>query len=738
MGINLDISKRKLVEEKLRESLQEVGNLRAALDEHAILTITDAQGRITFANDKFCAISQYTREELLGQDHRLINSGFHPKGFIRELWAMITEGRAWHGEIKNRAKDGSFYWVATTIVPFLDEGGKPRQYVAIRADITERKRAEERAVWLVRQMGEQALPESETRYRNTLDSMMEGCQIIGHDWRYLYVNNVAAQHNRRPAAEFLGRTLMETSPGVESTPLFAAIRRCLKERSAEQLETTILYPDGSSAAFQLGVQSVPEGVFILSLDITERKHAAEALQTSMEEFRTLAEAMPQIVWITRADGWNIYFNQHWMDYTGLTLEESLGHGWNKPFHPDDQQRAWNAWETATTKFTTYSLECRLRRADGVYRWWLIRGAPLKDANGTILKWFGTCTDIHDLKETEAQLRESEERFRGAFENSAIGMALVNLKGRFVRVNGALCGIVGRSAQELLGCTFQDITYPDDLEADLAKVGALLAGEIDHYQMEKRYLHKAGHVVWVLLASTLVRDTEGQPVHFVAQIKDITERHEAEQRIKASLEEKVVLLREIHHRVKNNMQVVTSLLQLQSGYLYDPRDAEIFKECQARIHAMSLVHDRLYRSGNLATIDFSAHLRELTALISRGQSNTPDRIRLVVECDPVEVNLDTAIPLGLIAAELITNAFKHAFADRSDGGIITVRLTRSEGQRCTLSVQDDGVGLPDGFEPEKARSLGLRLIRALSGQLRGELSIGAAGIGCSVSLKFIAI
>jgi PAS domain S-box-containing protein len=735
-GINLDISRQKLVEEKLRESLQEVGNLRAALDEHAIVAITDEQGRITFVNDKFCAISQYTSEELLGQDHRLINSGFHPKDFIRELWATITQGRVWHGEIKNRAKDGSFYWVATTIVPFLDQQGKPRQYLAIRADITERKHAEERAVWLVRQLGEEALRESEARYRNTLDSMMEGCQIIGHDWRYLYVNNVAARHSRRPATEFLGRTLMETSPGVESTPLFAAIRRCLKERSAEQLETTILYPDGTSAAFQMGVQSVPEGAFILSLDITERKHAAEAVRTSMEEFRTLAEAMPQIVWITRADGWNIYFNQHWMDYTGLTLEESLGNGWNKPFHLDDQQRAWDAWQDATTKFTTYSLECRLRRGDGIYRWWLIRGEPLIDANGVILKWFGTCTDIHDLKEAEAQLRESEERFRGAFENSAIGMALVSLKGRFMRVNGALCGIVGRTAEELLDCTFQDITYPADLDADLGNVRALLAGEIDHYQMEKRYVHKAGHVVWILLAVTLVRDTEGAPVHFVAQIENITERHEAEQRIQASLEEKVVLLREIHHRVKNNMQVITSLLQLQSGYLHDPRDAEIFKECQARIHAMSLVHDRLYRSGNLATIDFSVHLRELTALIIRGQSNAPERIRLVVESDPVEVNLDTAIPLGLIATELITNAYKHAFADRPDGGIITVRLKRSEGQRCTLSVEDDGVGLPDGFEPEKARSLGLRLVRALCGQLRGELSIATFGSGCRVSLEFM--
>ena len=262
---------------------------------------------------------------------------------------------------------------------------------------------------------------------------------------------------------------------------------------------------GSGRLFEVRIVMLSSNqVVIVIRDITERRRAAEALQTSLEEFRTLAEAMPQIVWITGPDGGNVYFNQHWVDYTGLTLEESLGDGWNKPFHPDDQQRAWHAWQHATATVGTYVLECRLRRADGVYRWWLIRGVPLRDATGNVLKWFGTCTDIHELKLAELEISRTNQaleaeiverkRAEDAAEtaNRAKSQFLANMSHE---IRTPLNGVLGMTELALgTDLTTEQREYLDMVKSSGQSLLTVINDILDFSKIEAGQAHRRRHPV----------------------------------------------------------------------------------------------------------------------------------------------------------------------------------------------------------------------------------------------------
>ncbi len=328
-------------------------------------------------------------------------------------------------------KDGTLLETEVTVKMLAD--GK---VIAFARDITERKKAEK------------FLKESEAKYRslveqaadgifvfnqqgNVLSANTSGCRMVGYEMIDLLKMNL---QDITPA-EYYGKQPIKLSKVNEGGPLL--------------VERQIIRKDGSIFLTEVSVQILADkNIQVIVRDITKRKKAEQALKESEKDLRTLAESMPQIVWITHADGWNIYFNQQWMDYTGLTLEESLGRGWNKPFHPDDQQRAWDAWQNAVTNLADYRLECRLRKHDGTYHWWLIRGVPQIGDNGEIIKWHGTCTDIEQIKKQE-EIIKKEKELSDSVINSLPGVFYFydeNLK--LLRWNKQLENVTGYSAAEL--------------------------------------------------------------------------------------------------------------------------------------------------------------------------------------------------------------------------------------------------------------------------------------------------
>src|SRR5690349_6245173 len=266
-------------EEALERSEKELADIKFALDESAIVAITDQRGIINYVNDKFCEISKYSREALLGQDHRIINSGYHPKEFIRNLWTTIAGGEVWRGEIKNRAKDGSFYWVDTTIVPFLNEAGKPYQYVAIRSDITERKRAEE-------QIREQA---------ELLDQAQDAILVRDLDQNILFWNKGAEKIYGWSADEVKGKNA-EALLFKEHSPQFDAAREAIISGGQWKGEMHQVRRDGAEIVVESRWTLVrdergqPKSILVINTDVTEKKRMESQFLRAqrMESIGTLA------------------------------------------------------------------------------------------------------------------------------------------------------------------------------------------------------------------------------------------------------------------------------------------------------------------------------------------------------------------------------------------------------------------------------------------------------------------
>lgn len=375
---------------------------------------------------------------------------------------------------------------------------------------------------------------------------------------------------------------------------------------------------------------------------------------------------------------------------------------------------WGTWVNLPRDQTEMGKEIVLDQK-GEQRAYDLRVSPLTSWQGYLVSRVVVIRDITARKRGEEEIR----KFKTISDRAGYGSAMCDIEGTLIYINESFAQMHGYTAEELMG---KHISVLHN-EAQMKDVNALhekLMERGDYTAEELWHKRKDNTVFPTLMNGTLIQNEEGIP-HFVAiTAVNITERKQAEDRIKQQLEEKEVLLREIHHRVKNNLQIVSSLLSLQSRYIKDKRDLEMLKESQNRIRSMALIHEKLYYSENLANIDSREYIQTLVHSLFQSYGVSMSRISLQLNVEDVSLDIDTAIPCGLIINELVSNSLKHAFPERK--GEICVGLHTVNGD-IELVVSDNGIGIPEDVDFSDTQSLGLHLVSVLAeGQLRGEITL----------------
>ncbi len=406
------------------------------------------------------------------------------------------------------------------------------------------------------------------------------------------------------AEEVLGRSislLCPTNRLDDVPPMLARIARGEHVRNVEMVQRR---KNGDRIDVSLTMSPVKDsdgcvmGASAIARDVTVKKRIEAALRESEARFRMMADTAPVMVWMAGPDTHITFINKRWLEFTGRTMQEEIGDNWFTGIHADDLERCRQSYLDAFKSEQPFSLEYRLRRHDGEYRWIMDTGVPLFDDEGRFGGYIGTCMDLTERKDMEDQLRRM-------------------------------------------------------------------------------------------------------------------------------LKEKESLLREVHHRVKNNLQVISSLLNLQSASIKDPAVNQLFRECQVRITSIALLHETLHRSHDLSHIKMGDYIRTLTGHLFRSYGVDPALIALDLKVDDVEFDIDTGLTCGLIIDELVSNCLKHAFVDHG-GGTVRIELLDHLDGTFTLCVGDDGSGIPKDGVLNNPDSLGLELVSLLAEKLDGntELSSGA--------------
>jgi PAS domain S-box-containing protein len=473
----------------------------------------------------------------------------------------------------------------------------------------------------------------------------------------------------------------------------------------------------------------------LAWGIVGLKRAEAALSESERRYRAIIEDAP--LGIARADrkGKLLRANPAFAGILKYDSTEELLETVNRSSIHEalfvDPERRETIIEEIFVGNSWHVFENRYRCKDGSVITCRVHSRRVFDPAGKESEFESFLENITERLEAEKALKESEEKFRVLAETSPSAIALYQGE-EVIYINSTASRLMGYTVEELSRRSFWGCVHDDFKELVRERGLARMRGEAVPEQYECKFVTKDGRELWVLMAVGRI-EYNGRPAGIVTLV-DTTQAKLADDRIRASLAEKEVLLKEVHHRVKNNLQIISSLLDLQSDYLRDEKSRAVIKESQSRIRSMALIHQKLYQSESFAFVNFREYIEELAMSLFATYAGEPYPVQLAVDVGEVALGMDEAIPCGLIVNELVSNSLKHAFPDGRKG-MLTVSCHAGETGQIELTVADTGVGLPPGFDCGNAETLGLQLVTMLVRQLGGTMTVDGEAGGTAVAIRF---
>lgn len=574
----------------------------------------------------------------------------------------------------------------------------------------------------------------EYAYRTIIEETGAGVAAVNGSGEVIFANRGLCRMIGYAREDLLGRPLTDfLHPEDRKDTLRLLIESAKNARKKQKLEFRAVHLDGRTVYCDARPTALPgggkiEAYYAIINDMTAYKEAEERRRAAHERLQTLIESVSAVFFACsepREGFRTIYMSDNVEGMTGFKPAAFLKQPrfWESRIHPLDRDRVLGEWSRIPDR-KAVSIEYRFRRRDGACIWVREDKRLSEDASGRPREVIGFLLDITARRSAEDSLGRSEMVHRHLFEQSNDPILLIDVQGRLIGVNQKAADMLGYRKDELIGRHFRETIAPSEQPNAEDKFKVLFEGRsIPHYV--RMALRRDGSVFPVEINVSLVRDTEGQPLFIQSIVRDITDRVKSEEAIRAALREKDLLLREIHHRVKNNMQVIVSLLRLQSRQIGDEAMKEMFRVSQSRIQSMALIHEKLYQSPDLAGVDFGAYVEVLAAYLRTSSGPAASRVGVDVQVGDVRLDINRAIPCGLIINELVTNALKYAFPQKREGRVRIVMAEEGRG-RFSLTVSDNGVGLPREVDLEKPEHLGLQIVKELVRQLDGRLDVDRMG------------